>query len=74
LPPLRFGQRDAAGAGEEVVDVIGDPPAEEERGEDEDGGAHQAAAQLVEVFEERHLAAEPAVRVFIALLVCALRF
>jgi hypothetical protein len=57
--PLRLGQSLADGDGEEVVDVVGEVPAEAEGDGDEEDGADEATAQLVEVFEKRHLPAEP---------------
>jgi hypothetical protein len=38
--------------------VVGDEPAGDEGDEDEDEGADEPAAQLVQVFEEGHLRAE----------------
>jgi hypothetical protein len=58
-PLRRLGQRAEDGDGEEVVDVAGDEPAGDDGHQDEGEGAQQAAAQFVQVFEERHLRAEP---------------
>jgi hypothetical protein len=61
LAALRLGERDADGAREKIVDVIGDEPAAHEGDEDEDDGADEATAQFVQMVEKGHLAAEPPV-------------
>jgi len=59
LAALRVGERGEHGAREKVIDVVGNEPAAHEDDDDEDDRADEAAAQLVQMIEERHLAAEP---------------